>query len=161
MTHLTNIKACRGLCNTQNVPVKKYVLFVKLWLVVHMSLHDADLVIHWPFPFILLCTPPFPAIEDKASRAPHVSNTVPFLSPCLPSHLQQNQTCFFSEKPLNAATTIHVFTRLRQAYWYHGPCTACFRMVTSLGIWSIESHHHSNNQALTQILYNKTFDDAF
>lgn len=45
---------------------------------VHTSLHDADLLIHWLFPFILFCTPPFPPIEDKTSRACH---RVPFPVP--------------------------------------------------------------------------------
>lgn len=67
--------------NTFGLTVNKKNICLKSWRLsqaVHTSLHDADLLIHWLFPFILFSTPPFPPIEDKAYRACH---RVPFPVP--------------------------------------------------------------------------------
>lgn len=115
-------------------------------LTVCMSLCYADLLILWLFPFIHFSTPPFPAIENKAFRSHHVSNTVPFLSPWFPSHLHRNKTKMLS---------LHSMCVHNSDGHIDMTVLVCFRPATKVMIYYMERHWHCKNWALTRMLENE------
>lgn len=114
-----------------NCQKNKYI-YLKSWVYrVRLSTHPYMMAICWSigyFPSFSSALLPFLLLK---TRLPGLTTEFPFLSPSLPSHLHQKQTCHHNPCVNTTSGTLY----------YHGPC-----MFLPCDLWG---HPHSINRALS------------